>query len=300
MQGPQDPYIRNQFGYSIGGPIRKNKTFFFFNDELQPFRHYLDEHRDRAHSSVQDRRIQLHVYSGTRYASATLPKPVANNASSAALVATAVALPLRPDHAKDFCVVSESDLDNRQTGSPESFSTPARPRTNSYQTVAKIDHHFTDRETLSVRYGYDHVVRSQSVPRRYLARQYWGNFVEEHRPGLVGEPGLQPQHQPAQQFQFRLEPDLRQLQLHRPGRAGQRRVQLDQFGNGRDYTMDPFTSFGCLSSGVRRSVPQDWNDQLRRHASAGCTALTLSSLAVISATFTRAGPTASSPAARSA
>src|SRR5258706_11195163 len=36
--GPRDPYARNQFGYSIGGPIWKNKTFFFFNQEFQRFR----------------------------------------------------------------------------------------------------------------------------------------------------------------------------------------------------------------------------------------------------------------------
>ena len=37
-QGPMNPYVRNQFGGSIGGPIRKDKTFFFFNQEIHRFR----------------------------------------------------------------------------------------------------------------------------------------------------------------------------------------------------------------------------------------------------------------------
>jgi len=35
---PQNPYVRNQFGFSFGGPIWKNKTFFFVNNEFQRFR----------------------------------------------------------------------------------------------------------------------------------------------------------------------------------------------------------------------------------------------------------------------
>src|SRR5579864_1334733 len=34
----QNPYVRNDFGFSVGGPIIKNRTFFFINNEYQRFR----------------------------------------------------------------------------------------------------------------------------------------------------------------------------------------------------------------------------------------------------------------------
>src|SRR5260370_11231634 len=42
---PQNPYVRNDFGFSVGGPIIKNRTFFFINSEYQRFRTTLTESR---------------------------------------------------------------------------------------------------------------------------------------------------------------------------------------------------------------------------------------------------------------
>lgn len=42
---PQNPYVRNDFGFSIGGPIIKNRTFFFINNEYQRFRTTLTDSR---------------------------------------------------------------------------------------------------------------------------------------------------------------------------------------------------------------------------------------------------------------
>lgn len=40
---PQDPFERNQFGWSLGGPVIKNRTFFFVNNEYQRFNTTLTE-----------------------------------------------------------------------------------------------------------------------------------------------------------------------------------------------------------------------------------------------------------------
>ena len=60
--GPMNPYIRHQFGFSIGGPIIKDKTFFFFNDEMDRFLTTLTNSASVPTPGVPDRAVQLQLH----------------------------------------------------------------------------------------------------------------------------------------------------------------------------------------------------------------------------------------------
>ena len=147
--GPQDPYVRNQFGYSIGGPIRKDKTFFFFNHELQRFRTTLTNY---AIVPTPEFKTGVFSYFG---APVDLTQNGANNGTGDAVRAgPADNAPPDPTMQGIFALYPNptESLGDGLTGVTFFPSTSAQ---NSYKTVAKIDHHFTDREQFSVRAGYD-------------------------------------------------------------------------------------------------------------------------------------------------
>ena len=58
----QNPYVRNQFGFNFGGPIVRNKTFFFVDAEWQRFRTTLTNRSDRS-----ERRFQEHAERAGRF-----------------------------------------------------------------------------------------------------------------------------------------------------------------------------------------------------------------------------------------
>jgi hypothetical protein len=150
---PQDPYVRNQFGYSLGGPIKKDRTFFFINNEYQRYRTTL-----------------------------TIPTVVPTAAFKSGLFTTPdgteidIRTPSSPGNVNDPGNMTGRGLDPTiqkvlnllptPNGAPViqgisgtlNFASP--DALNAYNWTAKIDHKITDKHQLSLRYVYNDSVES--------------------------------------------------------------------------------------------------------------------------------------------
>jgi len=131
---PMNPYVRNQFGYSFGGPIFKNKTFFFVNEEFQRYRTTLT---NSATVPTAAFKTGIFTWNG---------QPVDLTASGAN---NAFGAPLDPTVQKLLALYpTPPSSTNGLTGT---VFFPSSSRTNGYNPVVKIDHQITKSESVSLR-----------------------------------------------------------------------------------------------------------------------------------------------------
>ena len=256
---PQDPYVRNQFGYSFGGPIRKNKTFFFFNEELQRFRTSLTNTATVPTTQFRSGVFTWNTVDPITGAPVSVPVDLRPGSSQ-----NAFGLPVDPTIQKIFSLYPTPTQLNGDGISGQVFF-PSASRQNSYQTVAKIDHHLTDKHTVSVRYGYDHFFDPNTslsdilpggvgaVAEKAIAQSVAANLTSTLSPTLVNDFRAGWNHIYAA-FDCQ---DTSLLNSVSP---------VDQFGYGRDYLFNPFTSFGCLAltadSQFRKTGTTSFSDDL--------------------------------------
>ena len=141
---PQNPYVRIQFGASLGGPIHKDKTFFFLNGEWDRF---VTNVTDNITVPTAAFRSGVYTYIGQTGSQAVdLTNPANGNNNTGLGLDNFVANNLY--NAFPLPQVANGD------GVSGLYFFPSESRQNSYSLTGKIDHQLTNSEQLSLRYIY--------------------------------------------------------------------------------------------------------------------------------------------------
>jgi hypothetical protein len=178
----QNPFTRNQFGFSIGGPIVKNKTFFFDNSEWDRYRTTLV---NQAVVPTAAFKTGLFTYNGVDY-----------NLADPASPTNATGLTLSPRMQQVLGVFPNPNgpaVDDIRG----IFYFPTSIPQNSGNTTFRLDHRFSDKYSASARYVYNNVNTANSLdeivpgiggissPAQTQNGSF--NFLAAFRPNLINQ-----------------------------------------------------------------------------------------------------------------
>ncbi len=237
---PKNPYVRNIFGASAGGPFIKDKTFWFANYEGQRFITTLTNV-----SNVPNADFRTGQFSAIDPAAGN---SVPIDVSTATSANNGIGLPLDPTIQKIFALYPKPNGPAVDSAVGEYFF-PSSSRSTQDNLTVKIDHHLNEKNTLSGRYAF---------LRFHDPNAYHSDF-------LPGDLGAIATSQRTQNLSLDLTSILRPTLIN-DLRFGGNRTNLpfictgtstfdsfgglDTFGRGPDYSLtDPFgagpASFGC-------------------------------------------------------
>lgn len=236
--GPQNPYVRNDFGASVGGPVWRDRTFFFLNGEAQRFRTTLTSSQITPTAAFRTGKFTfIDPYDGSS-TPVDLTDPLTNPDNLSGL-------PQDPTVSKILAVAPVGQVDLGD-GVSTLYFFPSPDALNEYTLTGRFDHKLSDKHQLTARYIYGH--SKESDP-----------FHDEVLPGYgsTSVPGTS--HNVSISIASALTPNITNL-----FRAGYNQNQAgfycdhaaidnllgdDSFGNGRDVAIPYFFTMGCVDLG---------------------------------------------------
>ena len=227
----KNPYTRNDFGVSVGGPVIKNKTFFFFNYEGQRF---ATTTTNQAVDPDPAFLTGIFNVAGQAYNVSTPSSPDnIRGLTLDPLMQKVLGLYPAPNAAGDDVIPGVAGHFN--------FGAADHQVANNY--TAKVDQNFSSKEVLSVRYiankGFDDGGGSEILPDGIGGVSFKGltQSASVHLASTIGASMLN---------------DARVSGVRSNAQFGCTGLNIidtlgptDVFGRGRDFNLPTFTALGC-------------------------------------------------------
>lgn len=151
----QDPYVRNDFGFSLGGPIVKDKTFFFINNEYQRFRTTLTRSRTVPTAAFK---------------SGLFTAPAGSNGQTQTIDLRTIGSPgnltglgVDPEISQLLNSLPNPNGGDVIPGVSGTLNFASPDNLNDYTWTGKIDHKINDKEQLTLRYAFGRSVESNQA-----------------------------------------------------------------------------------------------------------------------------------------